>query len=76
MSDGKIHGLRERMVLGMKQSPMWVSVLSIVLPVAALGLCSWAMGQARKRGRELPEPSKAPSLGTASTWASGAPPAA
>jgi hypothetical protein len=60
----------------MKQSPMWVSLLSVVLPVAALGLCSWAMDQARKRGRELPGGTNTPSsLGPVPSWASGAPPA-
>ena len=38
----------------MERSPAWVSVLKIVLPLAALGLCSWAMDSARNRGRELP----------------------
>jgi len=38
----------------MKSRPAWVSVLSLVLPIAALGLCSWAMDSARNRGRELP----------------------
>ncbi len=39
---------------GMKARPAWVSVLSLVLPIAALGLCTWAMDSARNRGRELP----------------------
>jgi hypothetical protein len=38
----------------MERSPAWVAVLKMVLPLAALGLCSWAMDSARNRGRELP----------------------
>jgi hypothetical protein len=38
----------------MERTPAWVAVLKMVLPLAALGLCSWAMDSARNRGRELP----------------------
>jgi hypothetical protein len=38
----------------MERSPAWVAVLKVVLPLAALSLCSWAMDAARNRGRELP----------------------
>ena len=32
--------------------PLWVAVLGVVVQLAALGLCSWAMEEAR--GRRLP----------------------
>ncbi len=35
-------------------NPVWVSLVGIVVQMAALGLCSWAMESARNRGRELP----------------------
>jgi hypothetical protein len=57
----------------MNKSPAWVAVLGMILPIAALGLCSWAMESAKKRGRELPG-GKEPALGGAPTWASGSPP--
>jgi hypothetical protein len=44
----------------MKRSPgtssAWIPLLGIVVQMAALGLCSWAMASARNRGRELPAP--------------------
>ncbi len=42
------------MVPRMSKSPAWVTILGMVLPIAALGLCSWAMESAKNRGRELP----------------------
>ena len=61
----------------MNKSPAWVAVLALILPIAALGLCSWAMESAKNRGRELPGGKAAPepALGSAPTWASGSPPA-
>ena len=47
----------------MERSPLWVAVLKMVLPLAALRLCYWAMDAARNRGRELPggkEPARRP----------------
>jgi hypothetical protein len=38
----------------MKKSPAWVSILGMILPIAALGLVSWAMESAKNKGRELP----------------------
>jgi hypothetical protein len=38
----------------MERSPAWLALMKVVLPLAALGLCSWAMDAARNRGRELP----------------------
>jgi hypothetical protein len=63
MSRGKIHGLRARIGSGMNKSPAWVSILSLILPIAALGLCSWAMESAKNRGRELPGAKQEPALG-------------
>jgi len=65
------------MVSVMNKSPAWVAILGIVLPIAALGLCSWAMESAKNRGRELPggkEPAPSSALGGAPTWATGTPP--
>jgi hypothetical protein len=57
----------------MNKSPAWVAILGIILPIAALGLCSWAMESAKNRGRELPG-GKDPALSGGPTWASGTPP--
>jgi hypothetical protein len=32
----------------------WAPLLGVLVQMAALGLCSWAMTSARNRGRELP----------------------
>ena len=42
------------MVPSMNKSPAWVSILGMILPIAALGLVSWAMDSAKNKGRELP----------------------
>ncbi len=52
------------MVGRMNKSPAWVSILSLILPIAALGLCSWAMEGAKNRGRELPGGKSGPALGS------------
>jgi hypothetical protein len=38
----------------MSKSPAWVSILGMILPIAALGLVSWAMESSKNKGRELP----------------------
>lgn len=35
-------------------SATWMPLLSVVVQMAALGLLSWAMDSARRKGRELP----------------------
>jgi hypothetical protein len=43
----------------------WMPVLGVLVQMAALGLCSWAMTSARNRGRELPggkDPAPAPAV--------------
>ncbi len=35
-------------------SPAWMPLLGVVVQMAALGLLSWAMDSARRKGRELP----------------------
>ena len=40
----------------MKRGPgnsAWYPLLGVIVQMAALGLCSWAMASARNRGREL-----------------------
>ncbi len=32
----------------------WMPLLGVLVQMAALGLCSWAMTAAKNRGRELP----------------------
>jgi hypothetical protein len=41
----------------MKPNPgnaKWSPLFAVIIQMAALGLCSWAMSAARNRGRELP----------------------
>ncbi len=35
-------------------SPTWMPLLGAIVQMAALGLLSWAMDSARRKGRELP----------------------
>ena len=37
----------------MERSPLWVAVLGVLVQLAALGLCSWAMDESIQRGRRL-----------------------
>jgi hypothetical protein len=39
---------------GAKKGGLWFPVFEKVVILAALGLASWAMTQARNKGRELP----------------------
>ncbi len=60
----------------MSKSPAWVSILGMILPIAALGLVSWAMESAKNKGRELPGgKDPAPSAPAAPSWTPEAPPA-
>ncbi len=61
--------------MAMSKSPAWVSILGMILPIAALGLVSWAMESAKNKGRQLPG-GKDPAPPPPPVWTPEAPPAA
>lgn len=63
----------------MKPSPPWISLLAVVVQVAGLGLCVWAMESSMKRGNVLTGGTAvpdAPDNAPPPPWSPGAPPPA
>jgi hypothetical protein len=48
-----------------RPTSLWIKILEILVPVAALGLCTWAMGESR--GKRLPPGTGVDALGTEGT---------